>query len=187
MSALYTHPFDAADPVWFCVRTLPKHEHIAARHLRRMVEEIDVFCPKLRIRRNTRRGVIPFVEALFPGYIFAKSHLGRFMALIKATPGVRTVVSFGSWIPQLSSETIESLRTHFDETETHEVVTEVEEGDEVAIAAGPFNGLNATVLKVRSGSERIQVLLDVLGRSTLVELSRDHIATGKPLAQFLAA
>src|SRR6188472_90325 len=114
MKTLTTHIFDSTDPVWCCLRSLPKHEHIAARHLRRMVEGIDVFCPKLRIRRHTRRGIIPFTEALFPGYLFARFHPGQSMALVKSAPGIRTIVSFGSWIPQLSHDTIEGLRAHFD-------------------------------------------------------------------------
>ena len=189
MKSSSAHPFHSAEPVWCCLRSLPKHEHIAAMHLRRMVEDIEVFCPKLRIRRHTRRGVIPFVEALFPGYLFARFQVGQSMALIKATPGVRTIVSFGSWIPQLTDETITELRSYFDESEVHEVVEELTAGDEVSIAAGPFTGLTATVLKVQSASQRVQVLLDVLGRSTPVEVPRDHLTTTatKPAAHFLAA
>ena len=42
-------------PAWFCVRSQPKREHIAAAHLRNLVE-VEVFCPRLRIRKATRRG-----------------------------------------------------------------------------------------------------------------------------------
>ena len=187
MTPHHLHPFAAPEPIWCCLRSLPKHEHIAATHLRRMVRNVEVFCPKLRIRRHTRRGVVWFVEALFPGYLFARFHVGDSIALIKATPGVRAVVSFGSWIPVIREEIIEDLRSYFDETETHESVEELEPGDEVSIAAGPFSGLSATVLKVQSASQRVQVLLDVLGRSTPVEMSQEHLVTHKPAAHFLAA
>ena len=183
----HPQPFNARAPIWCCLRSLPKHEHIAATHLRRMVTDIEVFCPKLRIRRHTRRGMVWFVEALFPGYLFARFHVGEAMALIKAVPGVRSVVTFGSWIPFIHEETIDELRSHFDETEVHEVVKQFEPGDQVSIAAGPFSGLGATVLKVQSASQRVQVLLDVLGRSTPVEMCQDHLVTHKPTAHFLAA
>ena len=156
-------------------------------HLRRMVEGVDVFCPKLRIRRHTRRGIIPFVEALFPGYLFARFHLGQSMALIRATPGVRTIVSFGSWIPQISDSIIHELRSYFDQSEVYEVIEEITPGDEVSIAAGPFTGLSATVLKVQSASQRVQVLLEVLGRSTPVEIATADLTISKPFTHFLAA
>lgn len=57
---------------WFCLRSQPKHEKIAATHLLRTIAGIEVFSPRLRIRRQTRRGVVWFVEALFPGYLFAR-------------------------------------------------------------------------------------------------------------------
>jgi transcription antitermination factor NusG len=156
-------------------------------HLRRMVDGVEVFCPKLRVQRQTRRGLVWFVEALFPGYLFAKFHVSSALGLIRSTPGVKAVVSFGSWMPFIEDSTIESLRAHFDESEVHEIVQELEAGDEVSIAAGPFSGLNAMVLKVRSASQRVQVLLDVLGRSTPVEMSRADLVTQRPYASFLAA
>ena len=187
MTAHHPNPFCAPEPIWCCLRSLPKHEHIAAMHLRRMVADIDIFCPKLRIQRHTKRGLVWFIEALFPGYLFAKFHLGESMALIKATPGVRSVVSFGPWIPQIEDETIDALRAHFDDGDLHEVVQELVAGETVSIASGPFHGLSATVLRVQSASQRVQVLLEVLGRSTPVEMSREHLVTQRRHTDFLAA
>jgi transcriptional antiterminator RfaH len=48
---------DSSIPEWFCVRTQTKREHIAAGHLRE-IEGVEVFCPRLRYRKATRRGKI---------------------------------------------------------------------------------------------------------------------------------
>ena len=58
-------------PFWFCLKTKPKHEHLAATALRRQLQ-IPCFSPRLRFRKATRRGAVWFVEAMFPGYLFAQ-------------------------------------------------------------------------------------------------------------------
>ena len=45
----------AAHTAWFCVRSQPKHEHIAAANLRRN-PDIDVLNLRIRFKRSTRRG-----------------------------------------------------------------------------------------------------------------------------------
>ncbi len=59
------------EPVWFCLKTQPKREHLAATALRRQFA-VECFSPRLRFRRMTQRGPVWFVEAMFPGYLFAK-------------------------------------------------------------------------------------------------------------------
>src|ERR1035437_7163225 len=63
-------------PAWFCVRSQPKHEHIAAAHLKRE-PGIEVYLPRVRFKRATRRGPVWFTEALFPNYLFARVTLGE--------------------------------------------------------------------------------------------------------------
>ena len=59
------------DPVRFCLRAEPKREHLAAVSLRRLFG-IACLSPRLRFRKLTQRGAIWFVEAMFPGYLFAR-------------------------------------------------------------------------------------------------------------------
>jgi transcriptional antiterminator RfaH len=163
----------------------PKHEHVAAAHLRRMVGEIEVFCPRLRIRRLTRRGAVWFIEALFGGYLFAKFPIFD-MQSVKSTPGVITVVSFGLNIPSIRDEVIEGLRNDFDQNEIHEVQDEPQIGDEITIASGPFQGLTAKFLRTLSSKARVHVLLDLLGNTTTVELARGQVLTQKSVAQLIS-
>src|SRR5256885_9917179 len=46
-----------ATEAWYCARTQPKHEHIAAANLRKRLG-LDVFHPRLRLERATRRGAV---------------------------------------------------------------------------------------------------------------------------------
>jgi transcriptional antiterminator RfaH len=187
MTATLPSPSANSGDLWLCLRSQPKHEHIAAAHLRRMVEGIEVFCPRLRIRRRTRRGVAWFVQAVFPGYLFARFDPKESMLLVKAVPGVKTVVRFGERMPSIPPDVIAGLRAHFDQDEFHEVLEEIQPGDEVTIAGGPFHGLTAAVLNVRSATGRVQVLLEMLGRCTPVELSRQQVVMETPIRNFIAA
>jgi len=159
---------------WFCVRTQPKHEQIAAAHLTR-IPDIEVFNPKLRIRKPTRRGAVWFVEALFPGYLFARFNWNRDSQGVRGTPGVSTLVSFGPNVPIVPDGVVEALRSQFDKSEAHEVPEQFQCGDTVTIAGGAFHGLQATVLRVMSAKDRIQVLLDILGGTQRVEFSTGQV------------
>jgi hypothetical protein len=74
LTMLLTTPEIARDqPVgsWFCLRSQPKREHIAAACLRQM-SDVEVFCPRVRLRKRTNRGLVWFVESMFPGYLFSR-------------------------------------------------------------------------------------------------------------------
>jgi transcriptional antiterminator RfaH len=152
---------------WFCVRSHPKREHIAAAHLRRL-DGVDVFSPRLRIKKATRRGPVTFVESLFPNYLFARFDARIELQSVRHSPSVSTVVHFGTKLPQIPDEVIEELQASFPEGEIQEFDRDVRPGDEVTIAHGPFAGLQGKVLRVLAPQQRVQVLLEMLGRSTPV-------------------
>lgn len=160
-------PRTLVDPAWFCVRSHPKREHIAAAHLR-MLADIEVFCPRLRIRKATRRGVVTFVECLFPNYLFAKFDAKSLLDKVKHSPSVSTIVHFGNRIPTIPEEVIAELSSAFPENEILDCDRHVEAGDEVTIGEGPLMGMKATVLRVMSPYQRVEVLLNLLGRATPV-------------------
>ena len=62
---------EAGRPFWFCLKAAPKREHLAATALRRELQ-VPVVAPRIRFRKLTSRGPVWFVEAMFPGYLFAE-------------------------------------------------------------------------------------------------------------------
>jgi len=155
--------------LWFCVRTQPKHEHVAATALRRQLE-ITCFSPRLRFRRATRRGAVWFVEAMFPGYLFAEFVYSRQHRQVEYSPGIQGFVRFGDQVAALDSNTIANLRQTADEDEIVIFNPEIQVGQAVRIAEGPFQGLEALVTHLLPAKERIRVLLDFLGRSLETEV-----------------
>ena len=155
--------------LWFCLRTQPKHEHLAATALRRQLE-ITCFSPRLRFRRATRRGAVWFVEAMFPGYLFAEFVYSRQHRQVEYSPGIQGVVRFGDQVAALDSSTIANLRQTADEEEIVTFNPEIHVGQAVRIAEGPFQGLEALVTQLLPAKERIRVLLEFLGRSLETEV-----------------
>src|SRR5271154_5875382 len=125
------------NPAWYCARTKPKHEHIAAANLRKQVG-VDVFLPRLLVERVTRRGLVRSKEPLFPCYIFVHCVIEERLNDIKRTSGVNTVVHFANQIPPIADSAIEELRCCFDVDEFVTVDNQLCPDDEVIFAQGAF-------------------------------------------------
>lgn len=177
-------------PAWYCARTKPKHEHVAAANLRKRLG-LEVFLPRLRIERATQRGVVRIVEPLFPCYIFVHCVIDEKMTEIKHTNGISSLVHFGDRIPQVADAIIEELQECFAAEDVLTVENRLSPGDEVSVAGGAFAGMRAFVLRNMPARKRVQVLLDILGRPTPVEVERSAVVLVKntlaDLAPVLAA
>ena len=154
---------------WFCVRSQPKHEHIAAAHLRKM-DDVEVFLPRIRFRRGACRGMVWVTEALFPGYLFAGFDWQISLRRVQSASGVQGVVHFGEHWPVIPEEIIKDLRQVIGTTELHTIAQEFAPGDAVQITEGTLRGLHAVVSRVMPSRERVAVLMELLGRQTMVEL-----------------
>jgi len=167
-----------ADFLWYGVRTQTKREHIAAHHLRSL-EEIEVFCPRLRYRKATRRGKVWWVEPMFPGYLLARFRLDEMERSVTFTQGVRGLVRFGNKIPPIPSAFVDAIRretlAQSDDGEGNdpECVTltpEILTGDEIEVAHGPLQGMHGTIIHVLPAAERVKILLEFLGRANIIEV-----------------
>lgn len=166
---------DPSTPAWYCVRCQTKREHIAAGHLREL-QEIEVFCPRLRYRKATRRGKIWWVEPMFPGYVLARFTLSEMERAVTFCQGVRGLVRFGSEVPPVPESFVEAIKreiTGREDAENEEMVTltpTLEPGDEVEVAHGPFQGMQGTVISLPSPTERVKILLEFLGKPQTVDV-----------------
>lgn len=164
-------PQSVDQAVWFCLKAQSKREHIAAEGLRKQFS-IVCFAPRLRARKLTKRGAVWFVEAMFPGYFFAQFDYVTERRAVEHSPGVRGFVQFGDRLATIDSATIEGLRRRMEADETVTIDPEIKVGQEVQIAHGPLQGLEALVTQLLPASERVRVLLEFLGRSVQMEVSK---------------
>jgi transcriptional antiterminator RfaH len=162
-------------PEWFCLRCQTKREHIAAGHLREL-DGVEVFCPRLRYRKATRRGKIWWVEPMFPGYLLAKFNIHEMERAVTFCQGVRGLVRFGSEIPPVPESFVEAIKheilnrkgAEHDELVTLSPVIQI--GDEVEVAYGPLQGMQGTVVSVPSATERVKILIEFLGNPQAVDM-----------------
>jgi transcriptional antiterminator RfaH len=160
---------------WYCIRTQTKREHIAVGQLERL-EGVEVFCPRIRFRRNTKRGKVWFEEALFPGYVFARFDFNTMFRAVSASVGVRGLVRFAGECARVPDFIVETLRAEM----VNGPVILVEEpelkaGDAAVMVGGALVGLQAVITRVMPGGERVKILMDMMGTAIEAEVPVDAL------------
>lgn len=153
---------------WLCVRTQPKREHIAAGRLE-LLEGVEVFCPRIRFQRKTKRGKVWFEEALFPGYLFARFDISVMLRAVSSAYGVRGLVRFAGECAKVPDFVVDTLRTKADSVI---VIKEpaLKAGDQAVMVEGAMQGLRAIVTQVLPGGERVKVLMNLMGTAVEAEM-----------------
>ena len=160
---------------WYCLKSLPKREHIAASHLRQFPDIAAVFCPRIRFKRATARGAVWFTEAMFPGYLFARFDLPAIHRKVRYAQGVREIVHFGKRFATIDDIVIEQLQAQSGESELVVISQPIAPGDSVQVVDGALKGLDAVVTRVLPANERVKVLLEFLGRTVEAELKQPAV------------
>ncbi len=168
----------ASPTAWYACYTRARHEKRVDAQLReRGFEAYLPLVPRLR-QWHDRKKVVEF--PLFPGYVFVRTSRHG-MTRILSTPGVATVVRFNGRPVPIPEEEITNVR-RFTEVlagsngEWPEPSPLVEEGQEVRVVSGPFEGVDGVVLERRSGDRTlIQVGLRVIRQGVKVEVAADSL------------
>lgn len=166
---------DPESLAWYCLRTQPKREHLAAASLREL-EEVEVVCPRLRYKKVTRRGKIWWVEPLFPGYILARFKLADHERAVSYAKGVTQILRFGERVPTIPDQFVAELRAELarqEEVAGGEMITlrpVAEPGDEVELVSGPLKGMTGKVIEVRPAEERVRIFIEFLGQEQPVDV-----------------
>ena len=154
---------------WFCIRSYSKRESVAAAYFRDDLG-LEVFLPRIRFKRHTRKGPRWFTEALFPTYLFARFNLVDSFRQVHHGFGTRGIVHFGSHWPTIPDKLIEALRKTLGTEGPYLVPESFRPGDKVVISGGPLHQLEAIVKQVMPGARRAAVLLEFLGSQRMIEL-----------------
>ncbi|MEO0508724.1 MAG: transcription termination/antitermination NusG family protein [Verrucomicrobiota bacterium] len=153
---------------WYCLRTQTKREHIAASILAQ-IEKVEVLCPRISQIKKTRAGKKRFVEALFPGYIFAKFDFAEQNRQVMHSQGVTRIVEHGERriVPD---SVIAELKSSLPKGVIEAPDPSIEPGAAVECISGSLKGLNGKVMAQLPSGQRIQLLLEILGREISVEV-----------------
>ncbi len=148
---------------WYCVRTQPKKERLAAAQLASLFE-LETLSPRIRFKRKTVRGVVWFEEAMFPGYFFARFDMETHKRAVSFAPGVLHIPIFGGRFAEVDAAVVDGLRAELDEAGRADVMEPLAVGDETRILTGSMQGLQVRVVKVMSAEQRVAVLMEFLGQ-----------------------
>lgn len=168
------YDWEREEAAWYALRTQPKREEIASIHIREETP-YETFSPRLRVMKKTRTGKRWYVEALFPGYVFARCPIHTCYRHLLSLKGVTGVVRYGVFVPVVADRVIAGLREQLGE----EVLTiperTLQRGEEVVIVEGPLAGMTAMVAATLPARRRVALLLDFLGRQIELQIQTQHV------------
>jgi transcriptional antiterminator RfaH len=163
-------------PHWYVIQTKPRQEAIAEANLQR--QSFEIYFPKIKESRRRRGKWTELVQPLFPRYLFARLDLEHDnIAPIRSTHGVTSLVKFGELIRPVPDSFIRELQDSADPTTgQHQLhIPLFQKGDDLTVIAGPLAGLKG-VFQATTGTERVAILLEMLGRPNTVVLNQDSVA-----------
>lgn len=161
---------------WYVVQTKVRQERVARDQLER--QQFETYLPMVRIARRKGQKWHHVVEPLFAGYLFVKLDLSRQnVAPVRSTRGVRGLVKFGEEIRPVPNEIIDALANSHagDDKQPIDPATLFEQGDPIDFVEGPFAGAQG-IFRAQTGTERVAVLLSLLGQHREVMVSAHVIA-----------
>jgi transcriptional antiterminator RfaH len=159
---------------WYAIRIKVNRERDVERRLTDL--QLEVFQPWMRARRRIGSKFHWVQVPLFPGYMFCRLDMVLSGKAVRYSPGVKDFLTFGTRLAEVSEEIIRGLRERCPDGVAQIDPVRAKPGDTVRINEGPFSGLEAIFEQKLKGSERVAVLLDILGRQTRIVLPSETIA-----------
>lgn len=160
---------------WFLVYSKPRQEEVARFNLEQ--QGFQAYLPWFKKLRKTPEGLVPTLEPMFPRYVFfrpSREDLG--LSTVRSTRGVSTLVRFGVEPARVEEALVAGIRA-LEQARREAGVAElagVLPGQSVVLMHSPLSGMEGLVHSV--SAKRVAVLLEILGRPTLVELAHHQVA-----------
>ena len=165
-----------ANPLnWYCVHTRPQREKQVVEQLAKL-SSVEVYFPRLQLQKTIRRVRRQVIEPLFPRYLFCRFDIAFSYRAVRYAHDVIDLVSFGPQPAVVADQLIRDMRSWVGEENLLTAKPVFSPGDRVQIANGPMQGLQAVVLEGHSDSERVAVLLSILGSDARMTIDRSQLA-----------
>ena len=159
---------------WLVAYTKPRQEQVALQNLER--QSFEAYLPRYKKFKNTEAGAVPVFEPMFPRYIlFRPSKPEQSIETVRSTKGISHVVRFGHDPGVVSAHMVATIQAFEAEQNqaTLDQMTNFKAGQKVKlkhVALGNMEGLVQSV-----SAKRVAVLLEILGRPTVVQLDHHQV------------
>ena len=157
---------------WYALYTQPRKE----RQVHSFLEQkgVETYLPT--VQRKVRRRDRPDLVVYFPCYLFARLDFEATpQSSIAWMPGIRRVVSFGEQPAIVAEEIVNLIRERLSDVDDVGY-GRLRQGDRVRFSSGPLRDLDAIFDRPLSSTDRVRVLLNVMGRMTAVDTDYSAIA-----------
>jgi transcriptional antiterminator RfaH len=155
---------------WTVAQLQPQRQALALHLLEQ--RQFPVYAPRLRERRIIRGRRVECEVPLFPSYAFIEIKLQWHAA--RWCPGVVRLIMDGVQPARVPDTVIKSIRDRERDGVIELPRRLLKPGDRVRLLTGPFQG-HLAIYAGMSGSERVAVLLQILGGQQRVTLARRDI------------
>lgn len=165
---------------WFVIHTYSGYENKVKESIESMVEQSDelrekfgdIFIPTEEVAeiKDGKKNIT--TKKVFPGYILVEMDLDdNIWYMVKNTPGVTGFVGPGRQPIAVPQSEVDSIREKMAETgDKPRPKISFETGAKVRIVEGPFQNFTGYISNIDSERGRLRIMVDILGRSTPVEL-----------------
>ena len=154
--------------LWYVIQTKPKKEAEATSYL--STKGVEMFSPLMETFALRNGGMNKQFKPLFPGYLFGKFDLERNYPLVRWARGVKKVLGFGGYPTSISEEIVEIIKERTDTEGIVRVKQNFKANDVIRIKTGPLKDLLAIFERWVSDTERVRILLNLIGYQPAVEI-----------------
>ncbi len=165
-----------SEPLWYCLRSQIKRERIAAAQVA-LLDDCQTFLPLVRYARNTPKGKRSKTEPMFPNYFFAKFAPNPNLRAVRYAMGVNYIVSNRDKPVPIADSIIEELRELTVEDVLEMTPDPLKVGDKVKIIRGIFAEQEGVIFELKPASERVVVLMELLGSPQAIAIPKDELHT----------
>lgn len=183
---------------WYAIHTQSGDEIKLKNAIERLIVQKEmqssfgeIIVPEVEIEEKKDGKVKVSKKNLYPGYLFIQMEFSEdALLLVKEVPFMRKPLFIGEKkryqtakqkqnlsMPMVISEAeILKIKKMIEEGEVSgSSSTMYEKGEMILIKDGPFAGFKAVIDDVKEGKEKLEVLVNIFGRSTPVELNFSQV------------
>lgn len=154
---------------WYVVQSKPRQENLVISQLKQ--HHIRSFFPLIEMDVMQFGRVVPRVQPLFPSYIFAHFDYNLQGSQVIWNFGTRRVISFSGEPAPVAPEIIRLIKERANRNGVVRLDTKFKPNQPVRIVYGPFKDLEGIFVEEMTGTDRVKVLLTVMGMQPRIELS----------------
>ena len=159
---------------WLVAYTKPRAEAVALQNLEQ--QGFEAYFPKYKKFKTTEAGPAPVFEPMFPRYIFFRpARPEQSIAAVRSTKGISNIVRFGFEPGVVPSDMLAALKD-FEAAQNQATLQDMSNfkaGQKVKFKHAALGSLEGLIQSV--SSKRVAVLLEIMGRSTVVQMAHHQL------------